>query len=273
METTAELRESDLTSPTDTWSGFVTREGIPVPQCSWSDWCAIMSRLQQQDDLSPLQSVETAGFSLAMVIRFALGHTSAGGALSVFAADSFFGWIAVAGARHLLNSGCSVRVLLPQYNSDFSPIFTQLLTPLDQRGATLYGWSSPEWGEIDNVVESSHAVLCGLADAQRVAPQFHNSFAEQMNESRVPVHCIGAPIGISPEVTPGVTEKLFASSTLSVGLPLTSLQNGPDMVGRHYLCDAGWSLADYLQLGYGERPLFCEQPVVQLQAPPDTENS
>lgn len=271
METLAEKHEPDSQATTSSWSGFLTREGEPVPECSWVDWCALMARGQEQDDISPLQAVETAGFSMAMVLRFALGHTASGGVLSVFAADSFFGWTAVAAARHLLNAGCELRVLLPQFTTDFSPLFTQLLTPLDQRGATLYGWSSPEWGEIHGVVESSHAVLCGLADAQRVIAPFHNSFAIQMNESRVPVHCVGAPLGLSPEVTPGVGEKLFASSTLSIGVPLASLKNGSDMIGRHYLCDAGWSSNDYAQLGFTGRPFFCEQPVIQLKTPPEPE--
>lgn len=204
-----------------------------------------------------------------MVVRFALGHTADQGIISVFASDSLFGCIALAAGRHLLNSGAQVRVIIPHPSAEFSQDFTKLLIPFDIRGGVLFGWSDPTWGELSDLVENSHNILCGFSDAAAIDPHYQNNFALNLNESRVPVHCIGAPIGACRELTPQVTEQLFASSTLSLGLPLSSLQKSDDLVGRHYLCDMGWSISDYRQFGLVGPSLFAEQPVIQIVTPQD----
>ena len=220
--------------------------------------------MQNDEQLSPLQIIEGCAYSCAMVVRFALGHTADKGSITVFAGDSFFGCIALAAARHLLNSGAQVKVVIPHPSSEFSHDFTKLLIPFDVRDGALFGWNDPTWGELSELVENSHNVLCGFSDAGTINPRYHTNFALNMNESRVPVHCIGAPIGVCTEIVPHVQEQLFASSTLSLGLPLSSLEKNDDLVGRHYLCDIGWALSDYRHYELHGPPLFAEQPVIQL---------
>jgi hypothetical protein len=223
--------------------------------------------MENDEQLSALQIIEGCGYSCAMVVRFALGHTADKGSITVFASDSFYGCIALAAARHLLNSGALVKVVIPHPSSEFSNDFTKLLIPFDIRGGALFGWSNPAWGELSELVDNSHNVLCGFADAGKIDPLYHTNFALNMNESRVPVHCIGAPIGASNQLAPNVQEQLFASSTLSLGLPLTVLEKNHDLVGRHYLCDIGWALSDYHQREVQGPSLFAEQPVIQLILP------
>jgi hypothetical protein len=57
---------------------------------------------------------------------------------------------------------------------------------------------------------------------------------------------------------------LFASSTLSLGLPLAGLSGGRDRVGRHYVCDVSFSKEIFARAGVAWTPLFAEQPVVQI---------
>jgi hypothetical protein len=89
-----------------------------------------------------------------------------------------------------------------------------------------------------------------------------------MNESAVPAHAIGTPVGISPDKRFIENEALYASSTLSLGLPLEALNHNTDLIGRHYLCDMSWGLQQYRQVGFDGTPLFAEQPVVRLRTSP-----
>jgi hypothetical protein len=246
---------------------YTTREGQLVPYCEYKDWLNRLQKMQSEEQLYQLQVIEGCGYSCAMVVRFALGHTADKGSITVFAGDTFFGCIALAAARHLLNSGAHVKVVIPHPTSEFSDDFTKLLIPIDRRGGELFGWSDPTWGELSELVENSHNVLCGFTDAEKIDPLYHTNFAFNMNESRVPVHCIGAPIGACSELIPEVQEQLFASSTLSLGLPFSLLDKNLDLVGRHYLCDVGWALSDYRQLQVYGTSLFAEQPVIQLNLP------
>ena len=86
-----------------------------------------------------------------------------------------------------------------------------------------------------------------------------------MNESAVPVHTVGCPLGPNLESAEVERQELYASSTLSLGLPLTALGANPDLVGRHYLCDLSLAASTYREAGFLGRPLFAEQPVIKLK--------
>lgn len=250
--------EHSLTAP------FLTQDGTPVPTCPWHTWHAIKADLVQYG-LSSLQMAEACGFSSAMVVRFALGLSSLGGVVTVLASDSFYGWVSLACARHLLNGGSSVRiVMIPSGEQGTSPV--SALLPIAARlGADIHYWNDPrDVNHVLQIVESSHNVLCGLSDAGASSRAWSRSVIECMNESAVPAHAIGTPVGISPDKRIIEDEALYASSTLSLGLPLEALNHNSDLVGRHYLCDMSWGRQQYLQVGLNGAPLFAEQPVIRL---------
>jgi hypothetical protein len=213
--------------------------------------------------------VEACGFSSAMVVRFALGLSSLGGVVTVIASDSFFGWVSIACARHLLNGGSSVRiVMIPNEDQEVSPM-NSLLPVAARLGADIYYWNNPsEVSHVLKIVESSHNVLCGLSDASDSVRPWGRVVIDCMNESAVPAHAIGTPVGISPDKRFIENEALYASSTLSLGLPLEALNHNTDLIGRHYLCDMSWGLQQYRQVGFDGTPLFAEQPVVRLRTSP-----
>jgi hypothetical protein len=209
--------------------------------------------------------VEACGFSSAMVVRFALGLSSVGGAVTVFASDSFFGWVTLACARHLLNGGASVHIIIIPNQAAASVPLQCLLPAAERLGGCVHEWSEPHnYLEIVEIVERSHNVLCGVSDGGDSILPWSTHISDFMNESAVPVHVVGTPLGLTPRRGPNGQEPLYASSTLSLGLPLNVLHHDPDLLGRHYLSDMSWGLQQYAELGFKGEPLFAEQPVVKL---------
>jgi NAD(P)H-hydrate repair Nnr-like enzyme with NAD(P)H-hydrate epimerase domain len=215
--------------------------------------------------MTHLQTVEACGFSSAMVVRYALGLSSNGGTVTVLASDSFFGWIALACARHLLNGGSSVHLIIVPSGETSSDPLQRLLLAAEKLGGHVHRWDTPQaYDYIADTIERSHNVLCGLGDAGDFARPWSREVIEFMNESAIPVHAIGSPLGLAPDRGAWCSELLYASSTLSIGLPFQALHHDPDLIGRHYLCDVSWGLKQYTQLGYQGEPLFAEQPVIRL---------
>jgi hypothetical protein len=200
-----------------------------------------------------------------MVVRFALGLSAEGGIVTVFAADSFYGWVTLACARHLMNAGTDALAVLTADNHQ-SPECQALLPALLHRGADVVLWPDGELPAVVNeVIEGSHNVICGLADGPSAITHQRTSFTSMLNESHVPVHVVGCPIGPDLGTEQMTQAPLYASSTLSLGLPLRALNVNPDLVGRHYLCDLSLALGSYRQFGYDGPPLFAEQPVVKIE--------
>jgi hypothetical protein len=247
--------------------GFSTQDGKLVPTCSFDKWQRITTLGNDHEGLAPLQVVEGCGFSMAMVVRFALGHSAAGGNITAFASDSVYGWTVLAAARHLLNAGSTLQIVIPGTRLPTSENGERLLRTLGARGAEIRLWDAPSWNAVARIVESSHNVLCGLSDLKRELAYWTNEFTEHMNESHVPVHVVGAPTGLDLDGNTTSRARLYASSTLSIGLPLEPLSESPDLIGRHYLADAGWSIAAYRNVLFEGEPLFAEQPVVRLAEP------
>jgi NAD(P)H-hydrate repair Nnr-like enzyme with NAD(P)H-hydrate epimerase domain len=243
---------------------FLTQNGDTVPCCSWETWTQTAHSLHT-NGLSPLQMVEACGFSSAMVIRFALGLSSSGGTVTVLASDSFFGWVTLACARHLLNGGSSVHLVIIPSGGEASSPFQCLVPVAVKMGGHLYRWRDPKnYGELTEIIESSHNVLCGLSDGGAGVSEWSKNVIDFMNESAIPVHAVGSPLGLAPDRSVVQRECLYASSTLSLGLPLEVLHHDCDLIGRHYLCDMSWGLRHYKELGFTGEPLFAEQPVIKL---------
>jgi hypothetical protein len=243
---------------------FKTQTGHTVPVCSLSQWQAALSDLTRLDAIQHIQIIEGCGFSFAMVVRFALGLSADGGVVTLFVTDTFYGWIALACARHLLNAGGTVRIVLVGTECLSSFESGCLLPALEQRGASVRPWVGDSLeSEIRELIDGSHNVLFGAADAAPPQSPWLKQLGHYLNDSAVPVHTVGAPLGVTLSHPLGV-DALYASSTLSLGLPLVPVTDNTDLLGRHYLADVSFSLDTYRKLGYAGPPLFAEQPVIRL---------
>jgi hypothetical protein len=121
----------------------------------------------------------------------------------------------------------------------------------------------------EKLVGSCHNILYGAFDLERDGggtihgPRL-TRIVNTLNEASTPVHAIEAPPGLNVDTGVPSSVQLFASSTLSLGIPLTGLHAGSELVGRHYVCDISLPLSMWRSFGVELAPLFAEQPVVQL---------
>lgn len=215
--------------------------------------------------VSTTQMAEAAGYSMAMVVRYALGLSAREGQVCVIASDSLGGLVALATLRHLINGGAAGAVLITgdaaKRSSELSAQLHPLMTmgvPIEELEPLFLG------GYLERILADCHNVLWGASDAANNALPHLAGVIDLLNEGRTPVHAIDIPGGLDPDTGKPLGTALFASSTLSLGAPLIGLAAGHDRVGRHYVCDVSLPKEVFEGAGVPWVPVFAEQPVVQI---------
>ncbi len=241
---------------------FQSKSGQQIPALP-PDKMKVMWQELKALGVNQTQVVEAASYSMAMVVRFALGLSAAGGNVCVVAEDSLHGAVALATLRHLINAGANGAVISLTAPAAASPEFALQLLPLSKMG-TLFqvSQSAADHGTNESIIAKAHNVLFG------VDPNSKNSLLspviELLNDANAPIHAVDAPFGVDLESGRKSTDALFASSTLSLGAPLLGLFEGRDCVGRHYVTDVSFTKEIYGPENECIGRLFSEQPVVQI---------
>ncbi|MCB0353081.1 MAG: hypothetical protein KDD64_06130 [Bdellovibrionales bacterium] len=249
-----------------------TETGIVVPTISRERHQLLLSSLEKDYGILPLQIVEAASFSLAMVVRFALGLSAERSRICVLANESLAGAVALTAARHIVINGGDAVVLVTcgaeEKNSQFlegKSLARSALNTLETLGVPFQSWDATKSAAlVQEVFQECHNVICGLFDYRTEQEPFEQTVVEALNEVSTPIHCVTCPLGVEPDSGISLGEPLFASSTLSLGLPLHAALESPDNLGRHYLCDISIPGALRETFGLEAPPLFPEQPVCKL---------
>lgn len=221
----------------------------------------IRSKLISEFSLTESEIVEASSYSFAMVVRFALGLSALEGQVGVLVGDCLGGKVALACARHLLNGGALVRVFLPASSESIGSETKRALKYLERVGVDITYGITPE--ELKTALPTFHNVLCGLFSGMESANEFAK-IVDVLNDAQTPIHAVEAPLGVNVDTGESLGTPLFASSTLSLGLPLSGLSIGSDYVGRHYLCDTSIPFEIYEDVKVPISSMFSEQPVQQI---------
>lgn len=251
---------------------FQAKSGASVGGVSLEQYRAILEELQSTYLLSPLQISEAAGFSMAMVVRYALGLDAAGGQVMVLVRDCLSGTVAAAALRHLVNSGASGMIGLEMEPPETaSPAYVAQLEALNALGVPIFLFPQVQRPELEGGIADSHNVIVGLYDERD-----NNSVEalwpvlDVLNESATPIHSIGSPLDLDVDSGKPFKNPLYASSTLSLGLPFTGHAIAKDLVGRHYVCDISIPRALREKHEIYSDYMFSEQPVLQIEPKADT---
>ena len=244
---------------------FKNKAGVLFPGFLKEQLSAMRAELFGKYGITQAQVSEAASYSMAMVIRYALGLTSEGGVVGALVSDTLAGYTALATVRHLVNSGASAHIRLLR-TKQHSPELTQQLQPLKLMEVEIVEAepSQLKAAQLSQLFSTCHNVVCGLYDPELATDPLNGEMIEALNELSTPIHCIDAPLGIDVNSGAPGPAPLYASSTLSMGAPLCGLFAGRDFVGRHYLCDISFSSKIYMSQGFDLAPLFSEQPVLQI---------
>ena len=241
---------------------FLTKAGLKFPGFKEATITEMKAALREELFISEIQTCEAASYSLAMVVRFALGLSAEGGAVVAVVDDCLAGHVVLGTVRHLRNAGAVCDIICLNDPKQSSKTFSQLLKPLEVMKVEIKQLGSGySIQDMSARASDSHNVLYGLYGSSN--PEVGN-IADALNELSTPIHAIGCPTGINPDTGETIKSPLFASSTLSLGAPLQGLNKGRDYAGRHYLCDISIPREVYLRGGFDLAPLFAEQPVFQI---------
>ncbi|RIL10270.1 MAG: hypothetical protein DCC75_04705 [Proteobacteria bacterium] len=243
---------------------FKTKTGFAFPGVTLAERAQLWSELAEKAFITPAQMVEAASYSMAMVVRHALGLSASGGRVLALVGDCPAGWIAMATIRHLINAGGEGLVLQAGSTSAASPEFELQARSLRALGIEFGDLSLLVDGTQSHLLPACHNVLIGLLDAPHCDPAVADKCISLLNEARTPIHSVEAPLGFNLDTGQGGSNPLFSSSTLSLGAPLQGLFKGSDFVGRHYLCDISIMKQSYAGIGIDLGHLFAEQPVVEI---------
>lgn len=239
---------------------FFTLQGYQVPGVSAALFCELIRELNEIFLVSETQIAESAAYSTSMVIRHALGLSAEGGIVSIIADDSLQGRIALNAGRYLRHAGAACHALV--YGTSLSDEFERTARALEVLEVPIHRAKSSgriaTW--LETSVQRSQHMLIGLHHEQGkdVLPDL-----QLINEAICPAHTISAPPGIDPDTGKASPGAIFASSTLSLGVPLNGLYQARQYVGRHYVCDISLSARVLDQDGHSH-PLFADQPVQVL---------
>lgn len=252
---------------------FETKSALRLPGCSVEELVGVWAQLGESFRLEPAQLVEACSYSMAMVARFALGQSASDGKVLVFASDSPAGWVALGAFRHLVNAGADGVVVVDRELSEIErlPELARQIGILERLEVPIVDLAGLLADGAEKMLAHCHMALYGLFSRERYA-QAPASFAtlhEVLNEAATPVHCVECPGGLNPDTGSAQTDVLYASSTLSLGLPLLGLHAGREFAGRHYVCDTSCPRSLVAEVIGAEAAevyprIFGEQPVVQM---------
>lgn len=246
-------------------SQYLSKSGVPVSGISALAFERMVGELHRDYGVSAQQITEAASYSMAMVVRAALGLSAAGGRICALATDSLPGWIALATIRHLANGGADPVVVLVTPPQSPSLELEAQLKPLTKMGLPVFDWApSGDEKDLTQLLESCHNCILGVSALGASEPSFLKPLVDLLGDLPTPAHCIQTPLGIDADSGAIRSAALFASSTLSLGIPLQGLHVAREYVGRHYVCDISLTRQQYMSVGQDLTLLFADQPVVQL---------
>lgn len=245
-----------------------TKADISVPSVSPLILAQIRQAMTEEYGINLSAIIEACAFSFAMVSRFALGLSASGAKSACIINDTFAGCVALATARQLINAGAEVELIFAGSLDNVSQQIEQQLNILGAYGLPLTVWSNPnDSSNISDILSTCHNSLLGLCSLQGLQTtdiKFVKSINSLLNELTTPIYAAEFPTQVDLETGSSLGEPLYASATVTFGLPLQGAEKSEDYVGRLYVCDSLIPKPLYERYGFNCQELFSEQPVQQL---------
>lgn len=234
----------------------------PLPLLTTAQMIEVDRLMAEEFHISLLQMMENAGRNLALLAKRLLDDDVVDRPVVVLAGRGNNGGGGLVAARHLLNWGAWVQVLLTHPVDAFSSVPAQQLRILEAMGLPI-AWAEEGWElpPADLVIDA--LIGYGLqGDPQGSAA----NLIRLANSSVAPILSLDAPSGL--DTTDGVlyTPHVNATATMTLALPKIGLVQ-PQVqraVGQLYLADIGVPAALYEHLGITIPPLFAVDTILAL---------
>ena len=223
--------------------------------------------------ISLLQMMEQAGSHLAEVVRLELGGDLRNRSVVIAVGPGNNGGGGLAAARHLMNRGASVRVVLARPALRMTEAGRHQLATLIAMGVSCcvatYDLTDDE---LEDVLAHADLVVDAILgyNVQGAARGEVERLVGFIVRSGRPVVSLDLPTGLDPDSGDVAGVAITATATLTLALPKPGLLacNGPARTGRLYLADIGLPAALYAQLGIDVGPLFAAGRIIAMDLTP-----
>ncbi len=238
----------------------MTRTAVPAP--TTEQMKEVERLLAEEYLLSPLQTAENAGRALAQLARRMLDNSLTDRSIVLLAGRGAGGNAGLAAARHLLNGGAWVQIVLSAPAEHFEG-------PAAQQLATLRAMDAPlAWAEEGWELPLADLLLDAIIDpGLRANPRGKvRDLVQLANSSAAPILSLDAPSGIQTTTGACFTPHVRAVATLALGLPKAGLLRAParSACGRIFVADIGAPPALFERIGIEAPPLFDFDPIPEL---------
>lgn len=205
-----------------------------------------------------IQMMENAGRSLASFVR----RQFSPGRVVVLAGSGGNGGGGLVAARHLINTGVEVAVVLSSDRERFGEVPAHQLAAVEWLGAEVITGVLPDQTmvEVDVVIDAM--VGYSLAGELSGKPA---SLTEQINTGSVKIVSLDVPSGLSSNASPDGSTVVAADSTLTLCLPKEGLRHRPE-AGRLLLADISVPSAVVSSVTGKEAPPFGRGAILEIAA-------
>lgn len=218
-----------------------------------------------------LAMMEQAGSHLAELARVLLGGDLRGRSVLVAAGPGNNGGGGLAAARHLVNRGASVRVVLARPALRLGEAARhQLGTLLAMSVSCCVNAYDLSDAELGTTLETADLVVDALLGYNLAGPPRGEVAAllRRVSSAGRPILSLDLPSGLDPDTGEAPGSVIDATATLALALPKRGLLTsaGRARAGRLYLADLGLPAALYARLGLAVGAPFAAGRLVELGA-------
>ncbi len=247
--------------------GSVAVSSVPVVDAATM---AEVDRLATEDfGITLHQMMELAGSHLAEVVREELGGDLRDRTIVVAAGPGNNGGGGLVAARHLMNRGGRVRVVLARPVLRMTEAGRHQIATLIAMGADCCVAPYDLTGqELEEAVTRADLIVDAIL-GYNGRGALHSGVERLVGpivRSRRPVVSLDMPTGVDPDTGCAFGIAVSASATLTLALPKPGLMTveGRERTGRLYLADIGLPTALYARLGIAVGPLFSAGRIIAM---------
>jgi NAD(P)H-hydrate epimerase len=255
----------------ETPGGFPVRRASSLPTVTAAEMAAVDGLAVDEFGIDLLQMMEQAGSHLAELVRAELGGDLSERRVLVAVGPGNNGGGGLVAARHLVNRGASVRVILARpVNRLSAPNRHQLATLLEMSVDCCVAIYDVPDEELEREFAVADAVIDALLGYRGSGPPHDGVLwlLARVARASAPVISLDLPSGVDADTGETAGPAVNATATLTLALPKAGLFRaaGRDRAGRVYLGDIGLPAALYRRLGLEVGAPFAEGQIVRLDA-------
>ncbi|MEZ4730905.1 MAG: NAD(P)H-hydrate epimerase [Caldilineaceae bacterium] len=240
---------------------------MAIPQLTTEQMREVDRLMTEVYGISLIQMMENAGRNLALLAKRLLAYDIIDRPIVVLAGRGSNGGGGLVAARHLLNWGAWVQIVLTHAVDEYQNEPAQQLATLQAMGAPL-AWAEEGWElpPADLLIDAMIGYGLRNAPAGKV-----RNLIELANSSRASILSLDLPSGVDADTGALFTPHIRATATMTLALPKVGLSTARAVCGELYLADISVPLQLYADLGLDVPPLFVQDTVLRLEQKGDNE--